>query len=109
MSEASLTSPTSRRNTAGYEPGRIGTLSRSLMFFTTELSGTIGYFRFSGTFPDGLIRFAAVIAATISSGEMLYERKRSGLRLMTMLRALPPKGGGADTPGKVAKSGRTRF
>ena len=26
-----------------------------------------------------------------------------------MLRALPPNGGGADTPGNVAKSGRTRF
>src|SRR5215467_10982938 len=28
---------------------------------------------------------------------------------MTMLRALPPNGGGAETPGNVAKSGRTRF
>src|SRR5438445_4652817 len=28
---------------------------------------------------------------------------------MTMLRALPPKGGGAETPGNVANSGRTRF
>src|SRR6266702_913087 len=26
-----------------------------------------------------------------------------------MLRALPPKGGGAETPGRVANSGRTRF
>ena len=34
---------------------------------------------------------------------------RSGLTLTTMVRALPPKGGGAETPGKVANSGRTRF
>jgi hypothetical protein len=26
-----------------------------------------------------------------------------------MLRALPPKGGGAETPGRVANSGRTMF
>ena len=26
-----------------------------------------------------------------------------------MLRALPPNGGGADTPGSVANNGRTRF
>ena len=26
---------------------------------------------------------------------------------MTMVRGLPPKGGGADTPGRVANSGRT--
>src|SRR5437867_340516 len=79
------------------------------MFLTTELSGTIGYLPPMGMFPDGLIRFALVIAATTSSGDMLYERKRSGLRLMTMLRALPPKGGGAETPGRVANRGRTRF
>src|SRR3989442_1192005 len=79
------------------------------MFFTTELSGTIGYFFLMGMFPDGLIRFAVVIAPTISSGDMLYARNRSGLTLMTMLRALPPNGGGADTPGNVAKSGRTRL
>ncbi len=29
--------------------------------------------------------------------------------LTTMLRALPPNGGGADTPGRVAKRGRTKF
>ena len=27
----------------------------------------------------------------------------------TMLRALPPKGGGAETPGSVANRGRTKF
>ena len=71
MSEASLTSPMSRRKTAGYVPVRIGTLSRSLMFLTTELSGTIGYFLLMGMFPEGLMMFAAVMAATISSGDML--------------------------------------
>ena len=28
---------------------------------------------------------------------------------MTMVRWLPPNGGGAETPGRVANSGRTRF
>src|SRR5258708_31331374 len=61
MSEPSFTSPTSRTNTAGYVPVRIGTLSRSLMFFTVAFSGTMGYFPLIGMFPDGLIRFAAEI------------------------------------------------
>jgi hypothetical protein len=34
---------------------------------------------------------------------------RSGFTLMMIERALPPKGGGAETPGSVAKSGRTRL
>src|SRR5260370_9625031 len=102
MSEASFTSPMSRRKTAGYVPVRIGTLSRSLMFATTEFSGTIGYFPLIGMLPDGLMMFAAVIAATISSGAMLYQRKRSGLTLMTILRALPPTGVGGQAPRRRA-------
>jgi hypothetical protein len=50
-----------------------------------------------------------VSAVTISSGDMLYERSRSGSTLSTIVRALPPNGGGAETPGSVANSGRTRF
>src|SRR5438874_12065251 len=88
---------------------RIGTLSRSLIFFTTELSGTIGYFFPTSMLPEGLMVLAAVRTETTSSGDRLYERKRSGLTFTTMLRALPPKGGGAETPGRVAKSGRTKF
>ena len=52
---------------------------------------------------------AAVIAATISSGEMPYARRRSGFSETRIVLALPPNGGGADTPGSVAKSGRTMF
>src|SRR6267142_4268106 len=59
--------------------------------------------------PDGLIVLAWDIAWTRSSGEILQARIRSGLTLIRMVRALPPKGGGAETPGSVAKSGRTRF
>ena len=62
-----------------------------------------------GMFPEGLIRFAEVMAETISSGDMFKARRRSGFTLMRMLRALPPNGGGADTPGSVANNGRTRF
>src|ERR1035437_10604634 len=100
---------TSRRNTAGYTPVRIGTPSRSLMFLTTELSGTIGYLPPIGMLPEGLIRFADVMAETISSGDTFRARKRSGLTLISMLRALPPNGGGADTPGGVANNGRRGF
>ena len=109
MSEPSTTVPMSRTKIAGYTPVRIGTSSRSLMFFTTEFSGTMGYLPAMGMFPDGLMRFAAVMADTISSGAMRSARRRSGLTLTRMLRALPPNGGGADTPGSVANSGRTRF
>src|SRR6266478_6279153 len=87
----------------------MGTFARSLLFLTTALTGTIGYCWAMETFQDGLIVLASVMAWTTSSGDMLQARSRSGLRLMTMLRALPPKGGGADTPGSVAKMGRTRF
>jgi len=61
------------------------------------------------TFPDGTTTFAALIAAITSSGVMLYARNRSGSTRNTMERWLPPNGGGAETPGSVAKSGRTRF
>src|SRR5437667_9269409 len=79
------------------------------MSLTTELSGTIGYLLLRGMLPEGLMTFAAAIAETISSGDMLYARRRSGMTFTTMLRALPPKGGGAETPGNVANSGRTMF
>ena len=59
--------------------------------------------------PDGLRTLACAMACTRSSGERLYARRRSGLALMMTVRALPPKGGGAETPGSVAKSGRTRL
>src|SRR5258708_16701414 len=79
------------------------------MLLTTEFSGTIGYLSPSATLPEGVIVLAAVRAMTSSSGDMLYARRRSGFALTNIVRALPPNGGGADTPGSVAKSGRTRF
>jgi hypothetical protein len=59
--------------------------------------------------PLGLITFACEIACTISSGEKPSARIRSGFTFTAMVRAAPPNGGGADTPGSVAKSGRTMF
>src|ERR1039457_6033803 len=56
--------------------------------------------------PEGITRLARVTAATASSGEMPYCWSLSGFSVMTMVRWLPPKGGGADTPGRVANSGR---
>jgi hypothetical protein len=37
-----VTVPTSRMNTVGFVPKRIGTLARSWMFRTVEFNGTIG-------------------------------------------------------------------
>ena len=61
------------------------------------------------TLPEGSTVLARLTALTTSSGESRYERIFSGSTLITMLRWLPPKGGGAETPGSVAKIGRTRF
>ncbi len=61
------------------------------------------------TFPEGSTVVARLTAPTTSSGESRYARIFAGSTLITMLRWLPPKGGGADTPGRVAKIGRTRF
>ena len=48
------------------------------------------------------------IALTTSWGERLYERSRSGSTLTTMLRMLPPNGGGDEMPARPANIGRTR-
>ena len=40
---------------------------------------------------------------------MRYCRNRSGSTRITIVRWLPPNGGGAETPGSVAKIGRTRL
>ncbi len=61
------------------------------------------------TLPAGVMVLAPAKAVTTSSGVTPVLRKRSGLRLIRIERALPPNGGGAETPGKVAKSGRTVF
>jgi len=39
------------------------------MFLATEFSGTIGYFPLMGMLPEGVMRLAVHIAATMSSGE----------------------------------------
>jgi hypothetical protein len=71
------------------------------------LIGTIGIAFPMRTFPEGLIVFPLPIAATTSSGLMLYDRSLSGSTLITIVRGLPPNGGGADTPGSDAKRGVT--
>ena len=52
---------------------------------------------------------ALLTAAIASSGEIRYCCSLSGSSVTTMVRWLPPNGGGAETPGSVANSGRTRF
>ena len=52
---------------------------------------------------------ALLTAAIASSGETRYCCSLSGSSVTTMVRWLPPKGGGAETPGSVANSGRTRL
>ena len=77
------------------------------MFLTVELTGTIRFWSPRVRLPAGVMTLAPARAAATSSGVTPVLRRRSGMRLTKMLRALPPKGGGAETPGKVAKSGRT--
>ena len=50
------------------------------------------------TLPDGLMVLAAATAVTTSSGDMSVGAQAVGLTRTTMVRALPPKGGGAETP-----------
>src|SRR5439155_8687995 len=57
----------------------------------------------------GLTAFPDVKAAMTSSGEALYLARASGSARRTTVRALPPNGGGADTPGIAANMGRTLF
>src|SRR5579872_2186593 len=59
--------------------------------------------------PDGITRVPLLTAEIASWGEILYCCSLSGSSVMTIVRWLPPKGGGADTPGSVANRGRTRF
>src|SRR5204863_4556411 len=86
----------------------MGIFSRSLICDpTTELTGTIGDWALIVTFPDGVISFREARAATTSSGDRWLALRRSGSARMTMVRWLPPKGGGAETPGRAANMGRT--
>ena len=43
-----------------------------------------------------------------SSGDMPYDCNRRGSTDTTTVRALPPNGGGADTPGRLENIGRMR-
>ena len=61
------------------------------------------------TLPDGRTVVARFTANTTSSGESRYCLSFSGSTRTTIVRWLPPNGGGADTPGSVAKMGRTRL
>ena len=59
--------------------------------------------------PDGITVFAFVTAVITSSGDIWYCRNLSGSNRTTMVRWLPPNGGGAETPGSVANKGLTRL
>src|SRR5688572_26465099 len=58
-------------------------------------------------FPDGLIALPLDSAVITSSGVTPYDRSRSGSARSTIERALPPNGGGADTPGSDENIGLT--
>jgi hypothetical protein len=59
--------------------------------------------------PDGSTVVARLTANTTASGDRRYSRSFSGSTRTTIVRWLPPNGGGADTPGSVAKMGLTRL
>src|SRR5262249_34531443 len=90
-------------------PSRTGTLPSSLMSCTIELSDTMGMDVPILAFPDGLIVLVLSRASTTSVGDMLWARRRSGSRWMTIERSLPPNGGGAEMPGTGENIGGIRL
>ena len=109
MSVLSLTEPTSRIETGGPAPVRIGNSSRSLIVPTTEFMGEMRVSSPMLRLPDGTMTLPVLTARITSSGAMPYDRSRSGSTRITIVRWLPPNGGGEVSPGKVANWGRTRF
>ena len=79
------------------------------MSATTEFIGEMRVSSPMLTLPDGMITLPVVTARITSSGDMPYERSRSGSTRMTIVRWLPPNGGGDVRPGSVANCGRTRL
>jgi hypothetical protein len=70
MSLESSIVPTSRKNTVGPAPVRIGRFCKSLMFETTELIGARRSKSPVRTLPAGTIVFPVSSARTTSSGAM---------------------------------------
>ena len=85
----------------------MGISASSLMSGTIELTAAMRLRSPVRTLPEGSIVFPVASALVTSSGDMLKERSLSGSAWMMMVRALPPKGGGAETPGSVENTGRT--
>jgi hypothetical protein len=71
------------------------------------LTGTMGIWSWMRTFPEGLMRLPLPRALTTSSADRLCDKSARGSTLTTRVRWLPPKGGGAETPGRLANMGRT--
>src|SRR5262249_18310851 len=97
----------SRTNTVGPAPVVSGTWARSVGFFTIAFVSAIVVTPFTRTLPAGSVRFARASACATSSGDSWYERSFAGSTYTSIVRILPPDGGGADTPGSVASIGRT--
>ena len=85
----------------------MGMFSSSLTSRTSELMGTIGIILPIRTFPEGLIVFPLVRAVISSSGDIDVRAEPLGVGRITTVRWLPPNGGGAETPGRLANIGRT--
>src|SRR5687767_7761609 len=96
------------RKKTGDSPVRIGIVLSWLASRTTEFTGTIGYLSSIGTLPEGLIELPLTSALITSSGDMPYDCSRWGSTVTTIVRALPPNGGGAETPGSLENIGRMR-
>ena len=109
MSVLSATEPMSRIETGVPDPVRIGSSSRSLIDPTTELIGEIRVSSPMFTLPEGMMTFPVVTASMTSLADMPWARSLSGSTRMTIVRWLPPNGGGEVRPGSVANWGRTRL
>src|SRR5579864_8171127 len=97
--------PMSRRYTVAPETGRMGVDNNSARLPPREaLVRAIRSMEPVHILPEGMTRLAWLTAEMAWSGEMRYWRSWSGSRVTTMLRWLPPNGGGAETPGRVANN-----
>src|SRR3954454_14139714 len=98
--------PRSFRYTDGPEPARTGASINSWRLPLIEALLVAMRIRFSvRTLPEGITLLDRFTAAIASSGDTRYWRIRSGSSRTTIVRWLPPNGGGADTPDRVANSG----
>src|SRR5688572_21454711 len=99
------TSPSS----TGCSPSFTGTFANSSAGLAPTITLCVTRYCRSPTFsaPDGATALPAFTASATCQSVMPCLVTASGFTFTTMVRWLPPNGGGADTPGSAANIGRT--